>query len=114
MPISADVLSTLPSFLRELLDNCPTAGDGLHFWIFKCARHLLAHFNEDAVYQLLRAKAACCGRPIGKLEREIVSQIRGASACRWQPRDPCAFARYQARNKRQERAATSKEKGIEP
>jgi hypothetical protein len=80
MPVSADVLSTLPSFLRELLDNCPTAGDGLHFWIFKCARHLLAHFNEDAVYQLLRAKAAGRGRPIKKLEREIVSQIRGAWA----------------------------------
>jgi hypothetical protein len=54
---------------------------------------LLAHFEERSTYEIIRAKAANCGRPIGKLEREIIVQIRGALPRRWQPRDPQAFAK---------------------
>ena len=54
---------------------------------------MLAHFDERSTYEIIRAKAAGCGRPIGKLEREIVTQIRGALSRRWQPRDLQAFAK---------------------
>src|SRR6516164_724378 len=91
--LSSEALARLPFWLGELLDSCPAAGDGVHFWIFRAARHLLAHFDERSTYEVIRAKAANCGRPIGKLEREIMVQIEGASARRWQPRDPKAFAK---------------------
>jgi hypothetical protein len=90
--ISSEATDRLPRFLRELLDSCPVAGDGVHFWIFKVARHLLAHFDERATFELIKAKAAGCGRPLFKLEHEIFSQIRSALPYRWQPRDQCAFA----------------------
>ena len=90
--LSSEALARLPFWLRELLDNCPAAGDGVHFWIFRVARHLLAHFDEESAYEIIRAKAASCGRPIGKLEREIIAQIKGALPRRWQPKDPQAFA----------------------
>jgi hypothetical protein len=91
--LSSEALARLPFWLGELLDHCPTAGDGVHFWIFRAARHLLAHFDERSTYEIIRAKAAGCGRPIGKLEREIVVQIRGALLRRWQPKDREAFAK---------------------
>jgi hypothetical protein len=91
--LSSELLARLPFWLRELLDSCPAAGDGVHFWIFRVARHLLAHFDTKSTYEIIRAKAANCGRPIGKLEREIIVQIKGALLHRWQPRDPKAFAK---------------------
>ncbi len=51
------------------------------------------HFDERSTFELIKAKAAGCGRPLFKLEHEIVSQIRNALPYRWQPRDQCAFAR---------------------
>ena len=87
-----DLLTRLPQWLCDLLNNCPTAGDGVHFWIFRCARHLLAHFDQVTTFELLKAKAARCGRPAGKLEREILIQIQGALSRRWCPRNPAAFA----------------------
>lgn len=91
--ISSEALDRLPQFLRELLDSCPVAGDGVHFWIFRVARHLLTHFDERSTFELIKAKAVGCGRPLFKLEYEIVSQIRNALPYRWQPRNPCAFSR---------------------
>ncbi|HKC00451.1 MAG TPA: hypothetical protein VKD23_16835, partial [Terriglobales bacterium] len=70
---------------------------GVHKWISRVARHLLAHFNQQATFELIEAKAAGCGRPLEKLEREIASQIRNAFPHRWQPKYPHAFARYRAR-----------------
>ena len=61
-PVSAKTLSWLPPFLLELLDCCSTAGDGVHRWIFRVARHLLAHFDDGATLELIKAKAAGCGR----------------------------------------------------
>src|SRR5260221_534955 len=91
--VSTEELSRLPLFLRELLDSCPVVGTGVHGWIFRIARHLLTHFDERSTFELIKAKAAGCGRPLFKLEHEIVSQIRNALPYRWQPRDQCAFAR---------------------
>jgi hypothetical protein len=81
----------LPPFLVELLDSCPTAGDGVHHWIFRVARHLLVHLDERASFELIREKARDCGRPLAKLEREIISQIQNALPRRWQPKYPAAF-----------------------
>jgi hypothetical protein len=89
--ISAESLAGLPLFLRQLLANPPNAGDGLHFWIFRVARHLLAHLDERSTFELIKAKASNCGRLQGKLEREIVQQIQGARPYVWQPKFPKAF-----------------------
>jgi hypothetical protein len=93
--VSAETLSRLPSFLRNLLDSCPVAGQGVHQWIFRVARHLIVHFDQDAIFTLIKTRVAGCGRPVS--EREIKSQIRNAFSHRWRPKYPHAFARYQAR-----------------
>jgi hypothetical protein len=94
--VPSEALGRLPRFVRELLDSCPIAGKGVHMWIFRVARHLLAHFDQQATFEVIKAKAAGCGRPLEKLEREIASQIQNAFPHRWQPKYPHAFARYRA------------------
>jgi hypothetical protein len=86
-------LTQLPNWLKALLDSCPCAGDGVHFWIFRVARHLLAHFDQVGCFELIKAKATGCGRPQRKLEAEIASQIRNAQARMWRPEDPVAWER---------------------
>jgi hypothetical protein len=82
---SAEVLDTLPVFLIELLNNPPSAGSGLHQWIFKCACHLHIHLSEAETFELIKSKAAGCGRPMDRLEKEIWSTIRSARAYMWLP-----------------------------
>ena len=88
----AGVLDTLPRFLVELLNNPPRAGSGLHQWIFRCARHLLVHFDESAIVELILEKAQHSGRPPERLAREVRSQVRGALAHMWLPTFPDRYA----------------------
>jgi hypothetical protein len=94
---SAEALDTLPPFLIELLNNPPSAGNGLHQWIFKVALHLHIHLDQSAIVELLLEKSKNCGRPPGKLEREVRSQVHNALAHMWLPTYP---HRYALRNER--------------
>jgi hypothetical protein len=88
---TSEAQGRLPVWLDELLNNCPTAGDGVHLWQFCVARQLLPHFDEQTTFELM-LKAACnCGRPLGKLKVELASQIKNAAACQWRPLNPTAF-----------------------
>jgi hypothetical protein len=90
--VSVEALESLPPFLVELLNNCPVQGSGVHWWIFRVARHLLAHFSEVETAELIKEKAQHCGRPLEKLEREIAAQVRNALLHRWQPMYPERYA----------------------
>jgi hypothetical protein len=89
-------LDTLPPFLIELLNHPPRAGGGLHQWLFACACHLHVHLDESAIIELLLEKAADCGRPPEKLDREVRSQVKSALAHMWLPNWPDRWAlRYE-------------------
>lgn len=75
---------TYPAFLQKLIDNPPTAGSGLHDWLFDCARNLHAHLPTGQIEALLRAKVANCGRPVP--DREIKDAIKRSVDFAWQPK----------------------------
>jgi hypothetical protein len=94
---SAEALDALPPFLIELLNNPPSAGSGLHQWLFKVACHLHIHLDESAIVELLLEKARHAGRPPERLAREVRSQVKSALAHMWLPTYP---DRYALRNER--------------
>lgn len=88
---AADLTARLPLWLREQLAACPRAGTGLHQWLYHCARNLIAHYDEQEIYQLLWTRAKDSGRPWAALRREIPNQIKCARAHSWEPRQPHTF-----------------------
>lgn len=75
----------LPPFLKELIDNPPAAGDGVHDWLFTCARNLHAHLPESEIFNLLSARVSACGRHVSG--REIRDAIRNSKSCAFQFRN---------------------------
>ncbi len=76
--------SDLPRFVRDLLSACPQAGNGIHAWLFRCARQLHAHYSDQVeIVELLSAASFGCGRPVPR--REIMAAVRGAKLCAWAP-----------------------------
>ena len=80
----------LPRFVSDLLGACPTAGAGVHNWLFRCAR-VLHRFYPDRLElaNLLGAAAAGCGRQIP--EREILQAVDNSRKCAWQPKQRDSF-----------------------
>jgi len=76
------IINGLPFFLRELIENPPLAGCGIHSWLFSVARQLHAHLPAGAIVALLESKVANCGRTVSK--REIVSAVKDALPFAWQ------------------------------
>lgn len=81
----------LPQFLRDLL-ACPPRSDdpaklpgGVHRWMFKVARQLLAHRTPEESFTLLQAVLDDCGRALPA--RELREAILAAERCKWQPRN---------------------------
>lgn len=81
---------TLPSFLEELLESCPSAGSGVNNWLYTVAKQLHVHMEENEMSALLKAKTKDCGRVV--TAGEIRHQIRSARARAFQPKDPAAYA----------------------
>jgi hypothetical protein len=78
-------MSQFPAFLRELLTNPPTSGNGVHQWLFSVARHLHAHMGMLEMERLLVEKVNACGRPVPI--REIREAIKHSASCAWIPRE---------------------------
>lgn len=72
----------LPPFLRDLINNPPRAGEGVHAWLFRVARQLHAHLPAGEIVALLESRAATCGRHVPR--REIVAAVQDALPCAWQ------------------------------
>jgi hypothetical protein len=45
-----------PQFLVSLLSSCPTAGDGVHQWLFKTARYLHAFHSPEEICEILKER----------------------------------------------------------
>ncbi len=80
--------SPFPKFLDELLANPPTAGTGVHNWLFKVSRQLHAHMGTVEMENFLQKKLKGCGRHVPI--REIRDAIRHSAACAWTPGEKAA------------------------
>ncbi len=76
-------MATLPQYIRDLVACPPKAGDGVHAWLFRLARHLHAHRTPEEITDLLRAAVDDCGREV--TDREILDAVNNSSACASQP-----------------------------
>ena len=77
----------LPPFLSELLDAQPRAGEGVHAWLFRVARHLHAHLPAVDIIHLLEQRVATCGRRVSR--KEIEDAVSNSLKCAWQPSPGC-------------------------
>jgi predicted DNA-binding transcriptional regulator AlpA len=62
----------------------PSAGAGVHAWLFSVARQLHHHLRGPEIMDLLASRVQDCGRPVSR--REIQEAVRDSMACAWQPR----------------------------
>jgi hypothetical protein len=74
----------LPEFLREMLAAPPSAGEGVHEWLFRVARQLHAHLPAGEIIALLETSVANCGRHVPR--NEIISAVQNSLSCAWQPK----------------------------
>jgi hypothetical protein len=74
----------LPDFLQKLIDNPPSAGSGVHDWMFNLARNLYAHMPAGQIENLLRCKLANCGRAVP--DRELKAAVQNAAHFAWKPK----------------------------
>src|SRR5437016_3548596 len=79
------IMQQLPNWLAEELNHCPKAGDGVHRWLFRMARHLHWHMGPESILTLLRAKTHGCGRGVG--DYEIANAISDSAKVQWRPGD---------------------------
>lgn len=98
----------LPEFLRDMLGAPPSAGQGVHNWLFKTARQLHAHLPANEIIALLETRVANCGRYVPR--NEIVSAVQSSLPCAWQSRSNNAPVhsppKWPALNKEQRAAIT--------
>ena len=76
-------MNEFPAFLNELLANPPTAGNGVHLWLFCAARQLHAHMGTVEMERLLTQRVQGCGRHVPI--REIREAIKHSASCAWTP-----------------------------
>jgi hypothetical protein len=76
---------TLPPWLKDRLANTPTAGAGVHGWLFSVARQLHQHMPPDAIAAALRKSVEKCGRHV--TDRELRDAVNNSHAVRWTPGD---------------------------
>jgi hypothetical protein len=91
--------SSGPLFLQNLLDNPPTAGNGVHFWIFRVARLLHADMGTVKIEELLIEKLRGCGRHVPI--HEIRDAIKNSARCAWTPAEQepeSSFAKPEPKN----------------
>src|SRR4051812_22705022 len=71
----------LPDWLCSLLAACPTHGEGVHNWLFRCARQMHAHFGPTQIVEILTTMSRDCGRAVPR--REVEAAVRDAANCAW-------------------------------
>jgi hypothetical protein len=66
-----------------LLANPPTAGNGVHDWLFQVSRQLHAHMGTLEIEKTLEARLERCGRHVPL--REIRDAVKNSARCAWEP-----------------------------
>jgi hypothetical protein len=78
-----DLSSLYPPFLQKLLESCPTAGEGVHPWLFRVARYLHAFHSLEEICKILKEKTTECGRDLEP--HEIPHAVQSSFHCQWVP-----------------------------
>src|SRR5256885_1376750 len=60
----------------RIIGACPTAGEGVHRWIFSAALKLKHCCDEATAREVIALAGSCCGRAVP--EREISDAVRNA------------------------------------
>jgi len=76
-------MKELPQFLNLMLANPPSAGKGVHSWLFCTARQLHAHLPAGQIVAVLENHVAGCGRTVPLTE--IVNAVQNSLPCAWSP-----------------------------
>lgn len=76
-------METLPRFIQNIIEERPSAGAGLHNWLFRLARYLHALMTPDEVSAVLRQLTEGVGRRVP--EREIRQAVDNSRAVQWIP-----------------------------
>ena len=76
-------MQELPRFVREIINERPAPGAGLHSWLFRLARYLHADLSENEVFDSLKHLTSDCGRRVP--EREIWNAVRNSKKVAWEP-----------------------------
>jgi hypothetical protein len=77
--------------LRELLDNCPPAGEGVHPWLFRVARYLHRFHSPEEICDILATRVTNCGRELEP--HEIPDAVKNSCAYKWEPSGKTASER---------------------
>lgn len=77
-------MKKLPEFLESLIAAPPSAGSGVHDWMFSVARNLHAHLPAGEIENLIRDRVAKCGRTVP--DREIKDAVKRSIDFAWQPK----------------------------
>ena len=88
--IDSSLAGNMPPFLCDLLASPPRAGEGVHAWLFKVARHLHVRLPAVEIVRLLERAVSTCGRLVPR--REIVSAVQSSLPCAWHPKDSSPVA----------------------
>jgi len=72
-----------PAFVREMLESCPSTGEGVHRWLFRVARVMHPYFEDTEIVARIEAAAAGCGRDV-PIE-EIEAAVANSEAYAWKP-----------------------------
>ena len=101
----------LPQFIRDLIASPPAHGGGVHQWLFRVARQLHIHRDEQSIIHLLAAATDGCGRHVP--HREIVAAVKGAASCAYIPGSTSSSVDRPAKPKWPELNATARAKAIQ-
>jgi hypothetical protein len=74
--VNDSVVKMVPAHLREMVAGCPQSGDGVHRWLFLCARQLHSHLSPENIERVLAEAVADCGRDVP--DREISDAVRNS------------------------------------
>lgn len=79
-PRSPDVNLSLPTNIKALVGEAPTAGKGVHQWLFVSALKLHGRITEDEIFRILERSVCDCGRlvPDSEIQEAITNSARFA------------------------------------
>ena len=88
----------LPDYAIKRLNSCPSAGDGVHSWLFKTARALHYWFpDKNQLVDVLERAAQGNGRTVPRCE--VVNAVVNSEASAWRPGGAKNLARLQISRK---------------
>ena len=91
-------MTSLPTYANNLLNSCPTAGAGVHNWLFRTARVLHRFMPDERIARELRHRADSCGRTVP--DKEITDAVANSERLSGKTRNARSSLRYKLKGKK--------------